>query len=222
LAVIQAGQATGRSLTVQSTARGGKSKVLRTVAQVLPAGLRVGAFALNISITYSLKNALPSNVQVSTSHAFSKQMVEECSPREATFSEWIRKHSVDVLLEKRSLYSDGEPKSAMALVKLSIVQIANTGAAIEGVVGEHEMEWPAPLNPVELVRLVQDWTMSDVLERSYPDDDMLSLPLKLGYGFESMDVILVDETQDFSRLPHRLIKQVTSRRGRVVLVGDRA
>ncbi|THF69844.1 hypothetical protein E7T06_10090 [Deinococcus sp. Arct2-2] len=37
-----------------------------------------------------------------------------------------------------------------------------------------------------------------------------------------MDVVLVDETQDFSRLQHRLVKHVIGRRGRVVLVGDRA
>ncbi|WP_019012312.1 UvrD-helicase domain-containing protein [Deinococcus aquatilis] len=222
LAVIQAVHETGRSLTVQSTAGSGKSTVLRTVAQVLPAGLRIGAFALNKSIAKSLKDALPSDVQVSPFHAFGKMMVEECSPRKATFSEWKRKHLVDSLRKERGLYSKGVAKTALALVKLSMAHIANTSAAIEGLVSEHEMEWPAGLNPVELVRLVQDRALSDVLERGHSDDDMLYLPLKLGYGFESMDVVLVEETQDFFRLQHRLVKHVTSRRGRVVLVGDRA
>jgi DNA helicase-2/ATP-dependent DNA helicase PcrA len=162
-------------------------------------------------------------VQVSTFHAFGKQMVEECSPRKATFSEWKRKHLVDSLLKERGLYSKGVAKTALSLVKLSMVHIANTGAAIEGLVSEHEMEWPAELHPVELVRQVQDRALSDFLERGHYDyDDMLYLPLKLGYGFESMDVVLVDETQDFSRLQHRLVKHVIGRRGRVVLVGDRA
>jgi hypothetical protein len=68
LAVIQAVHETGRSLTVQSTAGSDKSIVLRTVAQVLPAGLRIGAFVLNKSIARSLEDALPSDVQVSTFH----------------------------------------------------------------------------------------------------------------------------------------------------------
>lgn len=68
---------------------------------------------------------------------------------------------------------------------------------------------------------VQDRVLPDLKTRGhFDDDDMLDLPLKLGYGFESLDVALVDEAQDFSRLQHRLVRHVVGRRGRVIFVGD--
>lgn len=210
-----------RNVMVVATAGSGKSTVLRTVAQVLPGGLDVGAFALNRSIAQELRGALPRDVQVSTFHAFGRRLVEEHCPVQATFTEWKRLNIVKSVLKEAGVYSRGVAKSLMTLVRLSMVHIANSSEAVMALAAEQEFEFPDSLDVVGAVRAVQDRALADFRERGhFDDDDMLYLPLKLGYGFESLDVALVDEAQDFSRLQHRLVRHVVGRRGRVVFVGD--
>lgn len=210
-----------RNVMVVATAGSGKSTVLRTVAQVLPGGLDVGAFALNRSIAQELRGALPRDVQVSTFHAFGRRLVEEHCPVQATFTEWKRLNIVKSVLKEAGVYSRGVAKSLMTLVRLSMVHIANSSEAVMALAAEQEFEFPDSLDVVGAVRAVQDRALANFRERGhFDDDDMLYLPLKLGYGFESLDVALVDEAQDFSRLQHRLVRHVVGRRGRVVFVGD--
>lgn len=210
-----------RNVMVVATAGSGKSTVLRTTAQVLPGGLTIGAFALNRSIAQELRGALPGDVQVSTFHAFGRRLVEEHCPVQATFVEWKRLNIVKAILKEAGAYSAGVAKSLLSLVRLSMVHIANSADAVLALAAEQEFEFPAGLDVVGAVRAVQDRALSDFRTRGHFDyDDMLYLPLKLGYGFESLDVALVDEAQDFSRLQHRLVRHVVGRRGRVIFVGD--
>jgi DNA helicase-2/ATP-dependent DNA helicase PcrA len=210
-----------RNVMVVATAGSGKSTVLRTTAQVLPGGLTIGAFALNRSIAQELRGALPGDVQVSTFHAFGRRLVEEHCPVQATFVEWKRLNIVKAILKEAGAYSAGVAKSLLSLVRLSMVHIANSADAVLALAAEQEFEFPAGLDVVGAVRAVQDRALSDFRTRGHFDyDDMLYLPLKLGYGFESLDVALVDEAQDVSRLQHRLVRHVVGRRGRVIFVGD--
>ncbi|WP_168734893.1 AAA family ATPase [Deinococcus sp. KSM4-11] len=90
-------------VVVRSTAGSGKSKLLKVMAEVLPARQRIVAVALNVSIARELKVSLPPDVHASTVHALGSDRVRESCPTEAKFVLWKRKHIIDRLLKERGL-----------------------------------------------------------------------------------------------------------------------
>ena len=49
---------------------------------------------------------------------------------------------------------------------------------------------------------------------------MLYLPIKKGWGKGSMELQLIDEAQDFSRLQHKAVEHYAGKSGRIIYVGD--
>ena len=206
---------------VRSTAGSGKSRVLKVIAEVLPAGLRSVAVALNVSIAKELAAQLPADVHASTFHSLGAAKVRESCPVEARFVEWKRKHLIDRLLKARGLYRSQEARALLQLVKATMTHIANSPTQILALIDDLDLVFPAEWDVVDLVKAVQRDALDDFLTTgTYDYEDMLYLPLKMGYGYGSVDVALVDEAQDFSRLQHRLLRHLLGQSGRMVLVGD--
>lgn len=58
-------------------------------------------------------------------------------------------------------------------------------------------------------------------EDNFDFDDMVYLPVRLGFAFSTYDVVLVDEAQDLSAIQVEMVAQSLNPGGRVIFVGDK-
>ncbi|THF85506.1 hypothetical protein E7T09_16245 [Deinococcus sp. KSM4-11] len=103
-----------------------------------------------------------------------------------------------------------------------MTDIANSAEQIVALVDDLDLVFPPEWDVVGLVKAVQQAALDEFLSAGHDDEDMLSLPLKMGSGYGSVDVALVDEAQDVSRLQHRLLRHLLGKTGRDGAGGRRA
>jgi superfamily I DNA/RNA helicase len=212
------------NLIVNAVAGSGKTTTAVGIVNRMPASVRqfTRFMAFSKAIATELSTRLPVGTEASTLHSFGYRTCKRAQgyvPKTDVYK--YRNYAERLLLE--SGYPDTEAKQLSGIADDAINMVRLTLTDVQD--GE---SWDAMLNHYDIqefpeLREITLRAISMGIDRRWQDmdfTDMLWLPVKLGYAFENVDTLIVDECQDLNNLQREFIRNVLGASGRLIAVGD--
>ncbi len=232
LAIFEAGINSPSNLLVTARAGAAKTTSIVELANRYPARTKGLFLAFNKMIQEEAKTRLPANFRAMTMHgcgmnawrSFIRRPIKVDKDKiynlVTEIAAKLEKKEADFIWEKF-----GELRKAISMAKTAgyipkpLPQAYRPLVSAEDFYSVH-----LDFNAEELEREVID----EVLKRSWKQtcegildfDDMILAPAVAGVSFDHYDVILTDESQDFSFINHVMIRKLTTPTTKLISVGD--
>lgn len=220
-----------QSLTVEALAGSGKTFTLKSLAYRIP---RSGtALAFNVSIKDSLIEALPESWNVKTLNgighaAFGKFLAKKltldqrkaariCGIVGETFS--VDKSSIKSMLDTARIKGIiPEPYKGKAKVKLAEDSPESWTEVLLAAQIETDEELAQKL--VDAARVALKISIDEAYKGTIDFADQIYMATCFGGNYQTADLVLGDEVQDWNPMNHIMVKKVTGNRGQLIAVGD--
>lgn len=212
---------TSDNLLIEAVAGSGKTTTIIEGVNYLPQGLRIGFMAFNKHIVAELKQRIQRpDVEITTLNAFGHRVCQQAM--RPTFNKdkvrkWIETttprmgHTINdinkiiMLLKSRGCREDYYTLSSVEFAK-EIKELAKY----------HAEEWPS--DEAQFTELLRDTYRWSIETKNIIDfSDQIFMPLHYDLPIDPYDVLLVDETQDFTPAQIDLIQRAGQR---IIAVGD--
>lgn len=224
-----------QSLIVKATAGAGKTTVVVKATEFIPPDQRAIFLAFNKGIVQELEKRLPSHVKASTTHSIAFRALTSSGAKFAkidsskTNTLW---REMQTSFPERQLF--GQVKKLVSSAKaLGLVPAASQAYAPKGLMSDSPDSWEAIIDQfniefenswqedaaVALARQLLKQSI-EVADRLIDFDDMLYIPVVMGYGFPKYKWVIVDESQDLASCQREILRRLLASDGHLIAVGD--
>lgn len=216
----------GPHLKVQATAGSGKTTTAEGGVWEMKRkhkGLKIASVAFNNSIASVLKERMPEGVVAGTLHALALKCLKTWVPK-TRLDEFKSRNLLRVLLpenieEKDAILFNRAVPRLVSLCKQLLVNPVDTEALKDLVAG---VDIETNHSEDQIFEYVQKVYEESIRQHDKHDfDDMIFLPLILGFKPETYDVLIVDEAQDLNPARQQFALKSLSKDGRMIVIGDR-
>ncbi len=216
------------NLIIEACAGGAKTSTIVAALDRLPKGKRAIFLAFNKSIADSLRNKVPSTVDVATLHSLAYSVLKTAGfahveirktyniLRYKILDEEVDKETESWFYENVSIFCSTISKAkglARVLSDSEILERALEDGAIDSALTRELL----PL----LYKKSLEFEPGAKGMCNIDFDDMLRLPVVRAMNFPKYDYVFVDEVQDLNQIQREIVARIIATNGRLIAVGDR-
>ena len=218
------------SLTIEAVPGSGKTSTILQLLEFVPPHVKSIFLAFNKSIADELSARVPEGVKVSTIHSIGFRTLMGKMKKKFDVTEFKTFNLGRKYLDLSRFGGDQKKENLhlwlmSKLVDYYRMNMCNSAEDLRQFLNQYSLE----VNDEDLLEVELLMKKIDSYNRNHSSGkfmidytDMLYLPVKLlkDEGFYKYGVVMVDECQDLNYLQFELVKQLITKRGRLIAVGD--
>lgn len=224
-----------RSLSVKACPGSGKTSVIVEAARFIPPNERSIFLAYNKAIAKELETRLPAHVKASTTHSVAFRVL---TANGAKFAKIDGGKTSAILRETQTTFPERQlfpqiKKLVAGAKALGLVPAASVNYAPKGLMVDTSESWKELTDrfDIEFENAWQEETAIglarqilkrsiEIADRLIDFDDMLFLPVVMGYGFPKYKWVVLDEGQDIAITQREIVRRLLSEDGHLICVAD--
>lgn len=212
-AVYEAVEHSTDHLVVVARAGAGKTTTAIEACRRIPAQRRVLMCAFNTSIAKALEARAPKHVDVRTLHSYGFGLLKRQWPN-AQLDKRRARRLLEQSLRRRP---NADTVSLYSLAKARLYKASSHSAALERAAYRVDPSIPA----ARIAEGIFDaMDAAREYDGTYDFDDMIYVPVTMGWAGRPFDVVFVDETQDMNAGQLALARSAIGSSGRLIVIGD--
>jgi len=214
------------NIVVQAVAGSGKTTTLVECGNKIPQGKRSIFLAFNSAIAKEMNNRLPSNVEGRTLHSIGFGIIRDNTTVDIKVDNDKVFLALTKALDKAGYEGTKEQyshKISMLKKIVGFIKAFNCDYTkfeeVNDIVLLQNIEYEIDDMDMDIIASVMNTGLSNLDTIDY--DDMIYIPVKMGYKAKTFDWVFVDEVQDLNMVQLELVKIVCNGNTRIIAVGDR-